>query len=136
MTSEKTYDVEQRLNQLLGNATNWAAMGSMSNGWTVGGHASWRLDFNGQLVVAFKLLVPGTDTDGTVIWSSANGLPTIARPANNHIIVCYTQAIRVAGASFEMAALEFETDGSIQCIGIQAASTRVDLYATIPLDDL
>ena len=91
---------------------------------------------SGWLGIAFKDLVPGTDTDGTVIFSAANGLPAAYRPANNHRVVClHEHAPRQSGAAFEMAALEFETDGSIQCFGIAAAATRLDLYAAIPLND-
>ena len=113
----------------------WNAMGPMSAGWSVGGHASYTMLPNGWLGVAFKDLVPGTDTDGTVIWSSANGLPAAYRPSNSHRVVAYTNTLRTSGASFEMGALEFETDGSIQCYGIAAAATRLDLFTSIPLND-
>ena len=118
-----------------GGAETWHDLTTMSGGWTIGGHAAYTMLPSGWLGIAFKDLVPGTDTDGTVIFSAANGLPAAYRPANNHRIVCYTNTIRVSGAAFEMAALEFETDGSIQCSGIAAAATRLDLYAAIPLND-
>jgi len=113
---------------------DWHPMGGMSSGWTVGGHASYKLLPTGWLGVAFKDLVPGTATDGTVIWA-AGSLPSGYQVGNNHRVVAYTNQIRVSGGSFEMAALEFETDGSIQCFGVAGASPRLDLYAAIPLDD-
>ena len=118
-----------------GGAETWHDLTTMSNGWSIGGHAAYTMLPSGWLGVAFKDLVPGTDTDGTVIFSAANGLPAAYAPANNHRVACYTQQQRVSGATVETAALEFETDGSIQCFGVAGASTRLDLYAAIPLND-
>lgn len=119
---------------LNGTVEAWHSMPSIGAGWSVGGHASYTLMPDGWLGVAFKDLVPGTDTDGTAIWASGS-LPTPYRVSNAHRVACYTQQQRVSGATTETAALEFETDGSIQCYGIAAASTRVDLYAVVPLND-
>jgi hypothetical protein len=112
----------------------WHSMPAMSAGWTVGGHASYTMMPDGWLGIAFKDLVPSTDADGTVIWA-AGSLPAAYRVGNAHRVVCYTNIIRVSGAAFEMAALEFETDGSIQCFGIAAAAGRVDLFTVVPLTD-
>lgn len=117
-----------------GSPETWHTMPAMAAGWTIGGHASYTMTPNGWLGVAFKDLVPGTDTDGTAIWA-AGSLPAAYVPANNHRVTAYTNTLRVSGAAFEMGALEFETDGSIQCFGIAAAATRLDLYAAIPLND-
>jgi hypothetical protein len=121
--------------KLDGTGETWHDLATPSNGWTIGGHAAYTLLPDGWLGIAFKDLVPGTDTDGTTVFSSANGLPAAYRPANSHRIVAYTNTLRVSGASFEMGALEFETDGSIQCFGIAAAATRLDLFTAIPLND-
>jgi len=118
-----------------GGAETWHDLTTMSAGWAIGGHAAYTMLPNGWLGVAFKDLTPGTDTDGTVIFSAANGLPAAYRPANNHRVACYTNILRAGGSTAEAAALEFETDGSIQCFGVAAAATRLDLYAAIPLDD-
>ena len=118
-----------------GGAETWHDLTTMSNGWSIGGHAAYTMLADGWVGIAFKDLVPGTDTDGTVIFSAANGLPAAYAPANNHRVVAYTNTLRVSGAAFEMGALEFETDGSIQCFGIAAAATRLDLYCTLPLND-
>ena len=108
------------------------ALGSMSNGWSITGHASYWLGAEGELWLILKDIVPGTTiTDGTVIWSAANGLPAGYRPASNRRILCYStgQTGNVGGTAFEL-----ETDGSIQCYGFTRASTgRADLYAQIPI---
>src|SRR5882724_7365052 len=87
----KAQSVEDRLNALIANATGWASMGSMSNGWSVGGHASYRRTMEGLLVLSWRNLLTGTDTDNTIIWSAANGLPAGFRPVNtDHLIVAMT----------------------------------------------
>ena len=111
---------------------SWHGMPAMSNGWGIGGHATYRLTPFGDLQVSFKDLTTGTDTDGTAIWA-AGSLPAAYRPANNRRVVCYTDQTRVAGTTTGMAALEFETDGSVQCYAIAGAASRADLFATIPL---
>ena len=120
---------------LNGTVETWHDLTTMSNGWTIGGHAAYTLTPDGWLGIAFKDLVPGSDADGTVIFSAANGLPAPYRPANAHRVVAYTSIQRASGATSSSAALEFETDGSVQCFGVAAASTRLDLYAVIPLND-
>lgn len=107
-------------------------MPAMTNGWSIGGHATYTKDVLGNLVVSFKDLLVGTDTDGTLIWAIGS-LPVGFRPANSRRIVCYTSTLRVSGAAFESAALEFLPNGSIAVYGTAAASTRLDLFGTIPL---
>ena len=107
-------------------------MPAMTAGWTAGGHATYALDVLGNLVVSFKDLLPGTDTDGTVIWPPGS-LPPGFRPANSRRIVAYTDVLRVSGAAFESAALNFLPDGSIQVFGVALAATRLDLFHVIPL---
>lgn len=112
----------------------WHSMPAMSAGWNVGGHARYRLTALGDLQVAFKDMVVGTSTDQTVIWA-AGSLPPAYRPTNNHRIVCYADQLRVSGSGFEAACLEFQTDGSVQCIGIAGGASRADCYAIIPITD-
>lgn len=107
-------------------------MPAMQNGWSVGGHATYALDPLGNLVVSWKDLFAGTDTDGTVIWA-AGSLPSAYQPPNNRRIACYTDQLRVSGTTVEGPALEIEPDGSVQCYGIAGGATRADLFAVIPL---
>jgi len=111
---------------------SWHTMPAMSAGWTVGGIAKYRLTPFGDLQVAWQNLTPSSVADGTTIWA-ASSLPSAYQPAHTERVVCYTDNQRLNGANTEGAALLFGTDGSIQCFGIAAAATRVDLFATIPL---
>jgi hypothetical protein len=111
----------------------WHDMPAMANSWAIGGHAQYRLDPLGNLQVSFKDLVPPAGpVDGQTIWA-AGSLPSSYQVANSHRVAAYTAIQRASGATSESAALEFETDGSIQCFGIAAASPRVDLFTTIPM---
>lgn len=115
-------------------ATSPQTMPAMTNGWSVGGHATYLLDPLGNLVVSWKDLVPGTDTDGTVIWASGS-LPAGYTPSNDRRIACYTDQARINSVSnyAEGAALNINVDGSVTCFGIAAGATRADLFAVIPL---
>ena len=106
-------------------------MPGMANGWGIGGHAQYRLN-NGDLQVSFKDLTVGSASDGTNIWN-AGALPTGFQVSNTHRVVCYSDAIKTVSGNLETPALEFQTDGSIQCYGIALAASRVDLYTTFPL---
>jgi hypothetical protein len=110
---------------------SWHNMPAMSGGWS-NSHAKYRLTSEGNLQLSFRNLGPGTDTDGATIWAAAS-LPAAYQPVSNKRIACYSQALRT-GAAAEAAALEVITDGSVQCFGIAAASTRVDLEAVVALD--
>jgi hypothetical protein len=111
----------------------WHTMPAMSNGWSVGGVAKYRMTAQGDLQVSFQDLVAGSDADGTTIWA-AGTFASVYRPPVNHRVVCYADVLRQPSAGiFSAAALEFRTDGSVQCFGIAAAATRADLYATIPI---
>jgi hypothetical protein len=139
VTSEKSVTTEQRLNALIGTATAWASMGTMSNGWTIGTHAKYRLTMDGLLVIAWRNLRVGTATDATVIWSSANGLPSGFRPANGSILLTgATDHMANPGAlGSESAAVVVNTDGSVTILGLAGGgnATRLDVYGTYPLDD-
>jgi len=110
----------------------WHSMGTMSNGWAVGGFAKYRMTPQGDVELAFQDLTTGTTVDTTVLWTSANGLPSAYRPSHTARLVCYTDVQRVvSGSNNESCALLIGTDGSVQCFGVAAAATRVDLFATL-----
>jgi hypothetical protein len=114
----------------------WHDFGTLSNSWSVGVQAKYKLTAEGELMVSIVDLVPGTTADGTIIWSAANGLPAPYQPATTKQMVCSTNALRVSpvsAATQEAASLKFFTDGSVQCVGVAAAATRVDLAALIPI---
>jgi hypothetical protein len=119
-----------------GGGTSWANMGSMSASWTVGGLAKWRLTGDGLLVLAWRNLNPGTLTDGTTIWSAANGLPAAARPATLKVIGGVTDHMsNPSSLGTESCAVVLNTDGSVQVQGLAGASvTRLDVCGTYPID--
>jgi hypothetical protein len=114
--------------ETLHNLTPFAA------GYSVGGSATYRMTAEGRLEINFRNLAHDGVTanpDGTVILTAANGLPAVYRPVSARRFPVYCNILR-AGVSG--AAIEVETDGSIQCYGQAQACTRVDGYATLPLD--
>jgi hypothetical protein len=133
----KAQNTEARLNTLIATATGWQTFGSMSNGWSVGGHAKYRLTMDGLLVLAWKSLNVGTITDNTTIWSSANGLASGFRPVNtSHLIVVATDHMsNPGGTGSESAGALLNTDGSVTIFGMSGSATRVDAFITVPLDD-
>jgi hypothetical protein len=110
------------------------SMPAMTNGWSIGGFARYRLNGDNDLQVAFKQLVCGTTTDGTNIWA-AGSFPAAYRVPTFHRVPCVADVLRIVGAgpNQESAALEFAADGSVNCQGISGVATRVDCYFTIPL---
>lgn len=108
------------------------SMPAMVNGWGIGGHATYRLTVDGSLQVSFKDLTIGSVADGTLIWNTG-ALPAAYRVQNNHRVVAYSDGVKSVGGNLESPALEFETDGSIQCYGIASGATRLDLFATITM---
>lgn len=135
MTSDKSTSLELRLNALLGDP--WQNMGSPTSGWGIGGHAQFRRSADGCLIVAFKDLTVGTATNGTTVWSAANGLPPGYAPQNSHRLVAYCDRTAMWSTAniTEMSALEFQTDGSVTCLGIGGTATRLDLYGIFPIDN-
>lgn len=132
----KAQSVEARLNALIDGATSWANMGSMSNGWTIGTTARYRLTMDGLLVLAWDLNV-GTIADGTVIWSAANGLPSGFRVVNRQkvIVAATDHESAPGGTGTESAAVILKTDGSVTVLGMAGAATRLNVYGVYPLDD-
>jgi hypothetical protein len=114
--SDKAYAVEQRLSALIAGNDTWHNLGSMSNGWTNVYARYMSTGVAGLVMVQLGGLAPGsTKTDGTAIWSSANGFPSAYRVSVAWRTPVYFQAFSAAGG--EMPAFEFETDGSVQCFG-------------------
>jgi hypothetical protein len=110
----------------------WSNMPGMANSWGIGGHAQYRLTVNGDLQVSFKDLTVGSASDGTNIWN-AGALPSGFQVLNSHRVACYSDAIKTVSGNLETPALEFESDGSVQCYGFALAATRADLYTSFPL---
>lgn len=101
----------------------------MLNGWGISnGHATIQVDAFGDLVISWKIMRVGTVTDGTAIWPKGT-LPRGYRPSFRRRLACYTDV----PATGKGPALELEPDGSVQCFGIGATATRVELYVTAPI---
>lgn len=114
----------------------WHDTGSLQNGWSKGG--AFRYKMLALLNVVFVYaqdIVVGTDTDGTAILSAANGLPSGYRPSRNTRLAAWCDQLRQPSAGlFEACALEFETDGSVQCYGVANGATRVDCFGILSTD--
>jgi hypothetical protein len=142
MTSDKSYDVEQRLSGLIaaGPDASWTDTGSMTgSGWGKGsGYFRYKLLMAGVVVVAVKdLTISGTATvaDGTTILSAANGLNSGYRPGANQIRNAWTDEERIAvGSNVESCGLKFVTDGSVQCLGIGPVATTLNCAALLFTD--
>jgi hypothetical protein len=122
--ADKVYAIHQRLDALiaLGADTGWHNLGAPGNGWTVTS-ARYRSIGMGLVFLEFRGLVPGTVTNGTVVFIAANGLPSGLRPTQARRIVF--GAVGTVGAAGNPE-LEFETDGSIQCQNVVAGVTGMD----------
>jgi hypothetical protein len=108
------------------------SLSSMANGWSIGGHAQYMLNANGELVISFKDLQPGSVSDGTTIFSTGS-LPPAYRTANNHRVPAYCDQLKATGGGYEGCSIELETDGSVQIYGVSSAATRVDCFAVVPI---
>jgi len=105
-------------------------------GFSVTGSVDYMLNRAGKLEIAFRFLAHDgvtVCTDGSVICTAANGIAAAYRPNHAKRFPVFCDVLRVP-AGTEAAALEIEADGSIQCFGLANACTRVDGYATLPLD--
>ena len=122
---DKSYAIEQRLNALIaqGADTGWHNFGTMSASWT-NSVARYRAVGMGLIFLEFRGVVPGTTTNGTVIWTAGNGLAAISGylPASVRRIIFGNAG--TAGAN--PPELEFETDGSVQCFNVVAGVTGMD----------
>jgi hypothetical protein len=124
-----------------GASTAWHQLSGFAAGFSVGGECRYRLTIENELEVHFRNLVHDgvtADPDGTIVLSSANGIPAAFRPPSARRFSVYCNQIRVIATgpptTSSGAALEIETDGSIQCFGFAQAATRIDGYACLPLD--
>jgi hypothetical protein len=122
MTSDKAYAVEQRLNTLISGIDAWHNLGSMSAGWTNGG-ARYRGLGMGLVIVEIVGLIPSaTIANGTIIWTTVNGLPAAYSPSINRRLPC-----GAAGAvSTGVPELEFDTNGQVKIFNIPATITGMD----------
>lgn len=124
-----------------GASASWHGLSGFNTGWSVGGECEYKLTAENELSIHFRNLVHDGVTanpDGTTILSPANGIPPAFRPQSARRFAVYCNQIRVIASgpptTSSMAALEIETDGSIQCYGMAQACTRVDCYYTLPID--
>jgi hypothetical protein len=124
-----------------GASTAWHSLSGFATGFSVGGEVRYRLTVENELEFHCRNLVHDgvtADPDGTVVLSSANGIPAAFRPPSARRFSVYCNQIRVIATgpptTSSGAALEIETDGSIQCFGLAQAATRIDGYACLPLD--
>lgn len=115
-------------------------LSGFATGFSVAGEAHYRLVASPPNSVQLSLRNlayngTGTSTDGATILSAANGLPASYRPASAKRLAATSNLLRQPSAGvFEAAAIEVETDGSLQCYGIANGATRIDLHAVYPLD--
>lgn len=124
-----------------GASTAWHSLSGFATGFSVGGEVRYRLTVENELEFHCRNLVHDgvtADPDGTVVLSSANGIPAAFRPPSARRFAVYCNQIRVIATgpptTSSGPALEIETDGSIQCFGFAQACTRIDGYACLPLD--
>jgi hypothetical protein len=122
MTSEKAYAVEARLDNLTSAQTDWANFGSFLNGWGPVTTAHYRLALGGIVHVQMQNLTVGTTANNTTILSSANGLPAGFRPG----MVIY-KPVRCDVTATQEPSLRIDVDGSMNCFGIGATATRIDV---------
>lgn len=124
MTSEKSYDTQQRLDDLVQAQTDWADFGSYTASWSKStGVYRYRKDLAGNVHVQMAVLLVGTTTNGTTILSSANGLPAGFRIGNFAYFPVRTDQTAAQSAAFYCG-----SDGHFECFGIGATATRCDCY--------
>jgi hypothetical protein len=124
MTSEKAYDNAQRLDDLIGGQTDWVDTGAMSASWAKGGFLRYRRDLAGNTHLQGQNLTVGTAANGTIILSSANGLP-----AGFRIGTFAYFPVRQDNVATQVAAVYVGNDGHLECFGVGSA-TRWDFYIT------
>jgi hypothetical protein len=113
----------------------WHDTGAMKSSWGKGtGYFKYKLLADGNVQIAAKGLTTGTVVDFTEILSAANGLPAGYQPTTSKHFPCYTDNIKAGSATFEVAALLFAADGSVQCLGFNTSATVAHCYAIMPID--
>ena len=103
----------------------WQSLGSPISGWSVGNRARYKMLASGLVLIEFvDIVVPASPpADGTVIWTAANGLPTVYQPA------AITRCVlgHSSGAGTEQPMFEIETNGAIEVFGVGGSTiTRLD----------
>jgi hypothetical protein len=109
---------------------SWHNLGSLAiAGWTVSVARYKLLADSGLVAVQIQNLAPSTHpADGTVIWSTAQGLQSGWQPSINERHDASTQDLGTG----QSPSLQFQTDGSIQVNGITGTTTtRLDCYAIL-----
>ena len=145
MTSEKSQDNAQRIDAHIGDGlahppvdSSWTDTGSMSAGWGKGtGFFKYKMILPGVVMFVAQGLTCGSATvlDGTTILSNANGFAAGYRPGTAKTFPAYSDTLKVSPntASFpEAAALQVQSGGGVQCIGIGAAATLVHCWESSP----
>lgn len=141
MTSEKSYNSEQRLNALVprvgtieGYASwlgasppmyeTWQDTAGLANGWGKG-TGFWKFVHILPRLVMFHVegITTGTVADGTTILTSANGFPAGYRPPAAHTFAVFTDNIKTGTATYEMAMIAVQTDGSVTIRGFNTSAT-------------
>ena len=136
MTSEKSVLTETRFNALITGGGSvlteaaWTDFGTYSAGWAKVGGANYRFRMifggpaAGLVMVQMQNLnaSSGTTTNGTTILSAANGLPAGYRPG-----VASWIPVRCDNEGSQTSAFMFGPDGHVECWGIGATATRVDV---------
>lgn len=105
---------------------------AMSNGWTIGTLARYEYNASNYLEFSFINLTPGTKTDGTLLWA----VGTLATPyvVPSPVIWPVTVTGINPADTTKSPYIQFNTDGSIACYGINNVSvTRIDAHGIIPL---
>jgi len=136
MTSEKTYDTTQRLDDHITShpvfsdanqgLANWEFFGNFSNGWSkASGVAHFRVTqfLSGPqlLICQLQNIAPGTTTNGTTVITSGNGFPSGRRPGETLWF-----PMRSDNLGGQSPAFMVHTDGHVECYGVAAGATRFD----------
>jgi hypothetical protein len=103
----------------------WNDVAALSNGWgfTGSGQLQWRTTGNlGVQIVCYRIL-PGTLTDGTVVFT---GLPASATQKEWPVAVDHTPT--------NSARFVYTTGGALVCDGLAAGTGDVSFLVTVPLD--
>lgn len=114
------------------NTDVWHNLGTILGGWTVSGVARYKRTVDNEVRVDLNNIVPpGTPpSDGTVIWTTPNGLPVGYRPLRTYRLTAYSH-----NSGTEQPAWEIGTGGAITVFGVGGTTTnRLDLYGKFPLD--
>lgn len=108
----------------------WQNITALLNGWT--GTFSWRRGAENEIKFKCNGLVPGADTDLTIICNLFG--VTLPSGPQTHAVWCNALRTGAVGAAAEGAALRLDATGNVRCLGIAAAATEVSGCGFWPLD--